>query len=276
MSAEPAPALAAVARTIEPAARAAARHPPRKAARLPETGEQDTRVPGIERDVGGPGVGVDDEHRRPGPPTVQRAIDAALRIRSEGVPEEGREGDLRIGGMDDDLADLPLLVEHMEPALAGVDRLVDAVTGLNIAANVGLARADIDHIRVRRRDGDRARRKQRLPVEDRFPLAATVSRLPDATLRRRRVVGERIAGDTRDPGYPPADGRADRAELEEIELAGGAGGPGRKRQPHHDHAQEAPEIQLLIPNPCIVRNSPERLRLHDTTPRERRSNPTLV
>ena len=43
---------------MEAAARATAGHTPRVATRLPESGEQDARIGGIEADVGGAGIGI--------------------------------------------------------------------------------------------------------------------------------------------------------------------------------------------------------------------------
>ena len=44
------------------------------------------------------------------------------------------------------------------------------------------AAADVDDVRIGRRDGDRADRLRRLVVEDRVPRAAVVVDLPDAAV----------------------------------------------------------------------------------------------
>ena len=97
-------------------------------------------------------------------------------------------------------------------------RLVDAVAGRDVAADVGLAGADVDDVRVGRGDGDRADRRDRLVVEDRLPVDAAVVGLPDAAGGRGRVVGERIARHAGDPRDPPAGRRADRAVVQAGEL----------------------------------------------------------
>ena len=61
-------------------------------------------------------------------------------------------------------------------------RLVDAVARRDVAADVGLAGADVDDVRVGRGDGDRADRGDRLVVEDRLPG----ERRRRSTSRRRR------------------------------------------------------------------------------------------
>jgi hypothetical protein len=53
--------------------------------------------------------------------------------------------------MDDHRADLPFLLPHVRPRLAAVDRLVDAVAGRDVAADVGFTGADVDDIWIRRR-----------------------------------------------------------------------------------------------------------------------------
>src|SRR6185369_6685174 len=88
------PRVAPVARDVEAAARTAARHVPGPAPRLPQAGEDDARIRGVDGHVAGPRVRVLLQDLLPGLAAVAGAIHAALRIRSEGVPEHGREGDL--------------------------------------------------------------------------------------------------------------------------------------------------------------------------------------
>ncbi len=252
MTGKPGPRLAAVGRTIEAAPGPAARHPPGVASRLPEAGEQNARIRGIEFDVARPGIGVHEQHVRPGPPAVHRAKDAALRIRAEGVPEEGRESHIRIPRMYRDLADLTLLVEHVLPAPAGVRGLVDAVAGLDVAANIGLPRADVDHVRIRGGDGDRSGREQRLVVEHRLPFVTAVDRLPDAALRGRRIKGQGVAGDAGDPGDPASDRRADRSELEEVELS-----PPRRSCRERQSDRDQPESTTQPPAESASLHCPE-------------------
>ena len=122
------------------------------------------------------------------------------------MAEHRGEGDVGVRRMDDDLADLPLLLPDVLPGLAAVGGLVDAVAGHDVAADVGLAGADVDDVGIGRRDGDGADGRGRLIVEDRLPGEAAVGRLPDAAGRRGRVVDHRIAGDA----AGPADAAAGR------------------------------------------------------------------
>ena len=64
------------------------------------------------------------------------------------MAQHRREGDVGIRGMDDHRADLAVLVPDVGPGLAAVGRLVDPVAGDDVAADVGLAGADVNHIGV--------------------------------------------------------------------------------------------------------------------------------
>src|SRR5262249_42947549 len=162
------------------AAGAAARQLPRPPPRLPQPGEEDARVVRVEADVRGAGVAVLVEDLLPGLAAVGGAVDAALLVGPEGVAEDRREGNVGILRVDDAGADLALLLPVVLPGPAGVGGLVDAVAGRDVAADVGLAGADVDHVRVRRGDGQGADGRDRLVVEDRLPGEAAVGRLPDA------------------------------------------------------------------------------------------------
>ena len=84
--------------------------------------------------------------------------------------------------MDADFGDVLRLAEaDVLPRLARVGRFVDAVAGLDVAANARLARADEDDVRIRFRHGDRADRRTRdLAVGHRRPRLAAVRGLPQA------------------------------------------------------------------------------------------------
>ena len=117
--------------------------------------------------------------------------------------------------------------------------------GLDVAADVGLAAADVDDVGVGRRDGDGADGGDGLVVEDRLPVHAAVGRLPDAAGRGGGVVGERIAGHAAGAADAPAGRRADAAELEALELGRAAlgavlvvGAGGRQQQGRKEEAKE--------------------------------------
>src|SRR6266478_5532373 len=100
------PGVAGIARYVQPAAGAAAGKFPRLPARLPEAGEKHVWVGRVEADVGGAGVCILEEYPFPGLAAVLRAVDAAFRVRAEGVAEHRGVGDLGVGWVDDHCADL--------------------------------------------------------------------------------------------------------------------------------------------------------------------------
>ena len=191
---------------------------PRGAARLPDAREEDCRIGRIHLDVGRAGVVVFFQHLAPGLAAVAGAIHAALGVRSERVAQHRGERDIGVGRMDDHLTDLPLLLPHVRPRLAAVRRLVDAVAGGDVAADVGLAGTDVDDVRIGGRNGDRAGRGDRLVVEDRLPGRTAVHGFPDAAARGRGVVDRRIARDARDARHAPARGGANQPVLERLEF----------------------------------------------------------
>src|SRR5581483_11586921 len=151
------PRIAAVDRLVDAAARAAGDHRPRLAQRLPHRGVEHARVRRIHRQVDGARPVAHVEHLAPAAAAVRGAEDAALRVRTERVAERRHVDDVRVLRVDADLADeLGLLEPDAVPGLARVRRLVDAVAGRHVAADARRAHADVDHVGVRRRDGDRA------------------------------------------------------------------------------------------------------------------------
>src|SRR5207249_11460578 len=62
------------------------------------------------------------------------------------------------------------------PGLPGVLGLVDAIAGGDVAADVGLAGTDVDHVGIGRRHDKGANGLHRLIVEDRPPVDPAVDR----------------------------------------------------------------------------------------------------
>ena len=84
---------------------------------------------------------------------------------------------------------------EVRPGLAGVGGLVDAVADGEVRTRQPFAAADVEDVRIGRRDGDPADRSGRLIVEDRLPRPAGVGGLPDAAVApcrcRRCTAGSR-------------------------------------------------------------------------------------
>ena len=261
------PGVAAVARDVEAAAGAAALHVPREPPRLPEAGEEDVGVRGIDGDVGRAGVAVLLQDLLPRLAAVARAVDAALGVRAERVAEHRRERDVGVLRVHDHRADLPFLLPDVRPGLAGVGRLVDAVAGRDVAADVGLAGADVDDVGIARRDRDRSDRRDRLVVEDGLPGRPAVGRLPDAARRGGGVVDQRVPRHARRARHASAGGGADVAVLERLECLRGFGLVGLRGvlRADGDHERRGAAAQRTK---CVThcrKSSVRRPRLHGLT-----------
>ncbi len=128
------------------------------------------------------------------------------------------KGDVRIGRMHDDLADLSFLLPNVSPGFAGISRLVDAVAGRHISANVGLARADVNDIRIGRRHSDGTDGRNGLLVENGFPGEAGVGGLPHAAGGRSRIADHRITAYARGTRHSSSGRGTDRAIFDELEF----------------------------------------------------------
>src|SRR6185369_3749446 len=146
---ELAPGGAAVTALVDRRAGAAVDQRPDLALPLIGGGIEDVGVARVHRQVGDAGVLVDREDRFPGLAAVGGLVEAAVAAR---IPQRalGRDEDhVRIARIDDDLPNvLGALETHIDPGLAAVDRLVDAVPIRDAALAVVLAAAHPDHGRV--------------------------------------------------------------------------------------------------------------------------------
>ena len=98
----------------------------------------------------------------------------------------------------------------MLPGFSGVGGFVDAVANGKIGPLQAFAAADINDVRVGRRDGQSADRASRLPIEDRRPGASVVGALPDAAIIGRHVEHVGLLRDAGDSYGATGAKRADK------------------------------------------------------------------
>ncbi len=213
------PAVAPVGRLEKTASRTTTLHPPRHAACLPESSVNDPWVVRVEGEIDGASVLIPVEDLRPGRAAVQRPEDAAGRVGPEGVPEHRRVDDVRVGGVDAQLADLTAITQpDVGPGLPGVGRLVDAVPRRGVAANASLAGADVDDVGVGGSDGDAADRPGAEEfIGDGFPRHPAIHCLPHTAACGTHVIHVRLARHASHRRHPPAAIRPDRAPLQRAE-----------------------------------------------------------
>jgi len=125
----------------------------------------------------------------------------ALDIRAIRMSERGDEHAVGVFRIDDDGGDLLSVAQaHVFPGFAAVGRFVDAIADTQVGPLQALAAADVNHIGVRRRDGERADGAGRLIVKDGGPYPAVIRGLPYSAV---------IDADEKDVGFA-GDGRRRR------------------------------------------------------------------
>src|SRR5262249_770490 len=127
------PGGAAVGGAIEPAARAATLEDPRLAYHLPHRRLDDARVCWLGLAGDATGLVVDVEHRLPRLTAIARAVDSALAVCAERMPQRRDQHGVGVRRIHCHPADRFRVAQADElPGLAGVGRLVDAVAGNDI------------------------------------------------------------------------------------------------------------------------------------------------
>jgi hypothetical protein len=102
------------------------------------------------------GLVVAEQDLVPGCAAVFRPVHAAVGIRRRMVAERGDVDEIGIGRVHTNLGDdLRVGEADVRPGLAGVGRLVGAAALNDVAADVRLARADVDDVGIGRGNGDR-------------------------------------------------------------------------------------------------------------------------
>src|SRR5579862_6810644 len=178
------PGCAAIDGAVETATWAAAIETPGSAPSLPQGGEKNVRVGGIEDDVDAPGLSVSVKNFLPALATILGAEDSALFIIAEGMSESGDESDVRILRIDGEAADRVGVGKAGElPGLAGVDGFVNSVATDDVATDASFTGADVNHVGIRFRNCDGADRGRCifLFVEDRLPVEASVRGFPNSS-----------------------------------------------------------------------------------------------
>ncbi len=201
---------------------------------LPGRGVDDRRVRGGDDHVVGPRALVDVEDVFPSGPSVERPVEPPVGIGGPVVAVDGDEGDVRVGRVDVDLADVVGALEaEMAPGGPAVVGPVDPRPRHGEIARLLEVdpRPQPDRLRTRRGQGDVADAGGGLVLEDRLPGQAVVRRLPEP------------AG---------AEGGVEGAGPRRVALDAGRPGPVHHRPDRHPFQAElraGPELQVPLPGP---------------------------
>src|SRR6202022_2611020 len=123
---------------------------------------------------------------------------AALAIRPVGMAEDGDKHTVCIMRIDENGGDLlPIAQAEMLPGATRVAGLIDSVAGGKVWPSQAFAAADINHVRIRRSNRQRADGTSGLIVKNRVPGSAIVIGLPHSAVVRRHVEHIRLR---RNPG----------------------------------------------------------------------------
>ncbi len=214
------PRVAAVGRLPEAAPRSARDEVPGAAHDLPEARVQRAGVVGVHREIGGARLVVDEEDLLPALAAVLGAEDPALGVGSPGVAERGHVDEVRVRRVHAHARNLPRVGKpHVLPGLSAVGRLVHAVAVREVASDVRLPHADVDHVRIRLGHGDRAdRARLEVLVGHDLPVGAAVGRLPDPAAGGAEVEDVGLVAYADDRDRAAAAVWTDRAEAQALEL----------------------------------------------------------
>ena len=197
---------------------------PALAAEVPQSGEEHAGVLRVDRDgAAARGEVRTREDQVPAPAAVGRLVEPAIGTVAPELARRAGIDHVGVARIDGDLRDpLGLLQPHAGPALAAIDRLVDAVSDGNGIARPGLAGPDPEDLGVLGIDLYRSDRLDRLLVEDGLERRAAVLALPHPAARRGNVEqGLAVHLATRDRRDAAAHGR--RTDVARIEPGDDAG-----------------------------------------------------
>ena len=144
----------------------------------------------VDDDIHRPRLGTHIEDFLPGVAPIGGTKDPALLVVAVRMSERRDINDVGIGGVHANARDrLCIRQAQVPPGLAAVGGLVDAVALGDAAAELGLAHANVNDVRVGFRYGHRAHRGAgHLPVGDREPGVAAVRGLPEPAAGGPEVV----------------------------------------------------------------------------------------
>ena len=124
---------------------------------------------------------------------IERSKHTALLVRPVWMPSHGHEKPVGIFRVDSELRDLLTVAQsQMRPRLASISRFVNAIPDRKIRAMQSFTAADVNDVRIYRRNRDRADRCRRLIVKNRLPCPAVVGGFKNAAVHRRHVEDIRL------------------------------------------------------------------------------------
>ena len=206
------PTLTTVDRLEHATTRTAGVQRPRGAIRIPERRIQNVRIVRIKNQIRNAHILIAIQDFLPALAAVRGLEHATLLVRPERMPQHANPDDVRIRRVNTHAVHMVLHVEERvaSPRLASVLRHPDAVARGRITANITLAAAHPDDIRIRGRDRNGSNRTAEVLVRRRLPGGAAVGGLEDAATHRSHIV---LVGPLIRAGHRDRPTAAERANL---------------------------------------------------------------
>ena len=213
------PGVAAVGRAIDATGLASRDQRPRLALGGPGARVENARVVGVHREIDDARAVVDKEDLFPCLAAIGGAENAPLFVGAEHMAERSDVDMIGVVRMDADLANLSRIAKaDVLPRLPRIRRAVDAVTGGDIASGAGRSRPNVDDVRIRRSDRNRAHRAHaEKTIRHVGPVIAGVRRLENTASCAAKIVDERLSGNPRRRGRSSPAGKTHRSELHPFE-----------------------------------------------------------
>ena len=212
------PLIAAVARPVNRALGSALDDLPRPPLLVVRCGIQNGRRPAVEDEIDCAHAIIDKQDLLPGSSSVGRSEHSAFGVLREQVSHGGNVDHIRIGRMDHDARDVVGVGESGElPRRSGIDGLEHSLSGVRRSRVRLIPGSHPDHVRIRRRNRDRANCRRADVIGDIRPSRTGVRRLPESSAARRRVHGVEVIvrGRLRDVDGRYPGGRPERADVSE-------------------------------------------------------------
>ena len=173
---EPLPGFAAIVRFVDPGAHTLAEETPNVTPPFVGGGVHHIRVSRIEFEVGGAGIFVDRQHRRPSDPAVGAAVNAPLPAGGPQRPFSGHQHPLRIARVDQNPANVLRAGQaHSLEGAAGVKTAINPIAPAHMPPADVFAGAHPQDVGIRRVERQSADRIRRLLLENRREGDAAVS-----------------------------------------------------------------------------------------------------
>src|SRR5579862_1458996 len=191
---------------------------PRRAMGVPGGGEQNLRCSSRDRDVSDSDLGSFVEHALPVISTIGGFVDAAFIVGAIGMTQRAHIDSACVIRIDKDAANLAgVFKSDMLPAGSTVNAAIHAIAGSEIGADIRFTCTDVDHIRIRGRDSERANRGDRFPIKNRLPYGAGIRRLPNAAIDPAKIENAVAAGNSADGDHTTSAEWSDESPLQPVE-----------------------------------------------------------